>query len=79
MWTFVPDEGVSLYTDDTTYLTFGWWLDKNAGDNPADFRAFSTASVRMGLARDASGDQRQQGSPYSRWYGGQLLKRLRHL
>ena len=36
-WTFVPDEGVSLYTDDTTYLTFGWWLDKDAGGNPEDF------------------------------------------
>ena len=50
-WTFVPDEGVSLFTDDTTYLTFGWWLDKNSGGNPADFRAFSTASAAMGDAR----------------------------
>ena len=53
VWTFVPDEGVSLYTDDTTYLTFGWWLDKNAAGNPTDFLAFHMASKEMGPARNA--------------------------
>ena len=51
-WMFVPDEGVSLFTDDETYLTFGWWLDKNAAGNPTDFLAFSTASAKMGPARN---------------------------
>ena len=53
-WTFVPDEGVSLYTDDDDYLTFGWWLQRDAGGNPADFLAFSTATG-LGVMRDAAG------------------------
>ena len=68
-WAFVPDEGVSLYTDDTTYLTFGWWLDKNAGGNPADFRAFSTASGKWALR----GLRASRPEPYQRhwrWYLG---------
>ena len=52
-WTFVPDAGVSLYTDDADYLTFGWWLLKDAAGNPADFLAFSTATG-LGVMRAAA-------------------------
>ena len=50
-WTFIPDADASTYTDDPTYLTFGWWFDKDAGGNPEDFRAFSTASAGLGGRR----------------------------
>ena len=50
IWAFVPDEGASLYTDDTSHLTFGWWLDKDAGGNPANVRLVSDA-VGLGLDR----------------------------
>ena len=52
-WNFVPDDGVSLYTDDDDYLTFGWWLQKDSGGNPADFLAFSTATG-LGVMRAAA-------------------------
>ena len=51
-WTFVPDDGVTLYTDDANYLTFGWWLQKDAAGRPADFLAFSTATG-LGVMRAA--------------------------
>ena len=51
-WTFVPDAGVSLYTDDADYLTFGWWLLKDEAGNPDDFLAFSTATG-LGVMRAA--------------------------
>ena len=43
-WTFVPDEGVSTYTDDETYLTFGWWLDKGADGKPDYLRLIFDAT-----------------------------------
>ena len=51
-WTFVLDSRVFLYTADTTYLTFGWWLLKDAAGNPEDFLAFSTATG-LGVMRAA--------------------------
>ena len=33
-WTFVPNEGAELYTDDKDYLVFGWWLDKGEDGKP---------------------------------------------
>ena len=63
-WTFVPDEGVPTYTDDPTYLTFGWWLDKDAGGNPTDFLAFSTATG-LGVIRDAEGEGEAAGGVVS--------------
>ena len=53
-WTFIPDADASTYTDDPTYLTFGWWFDKDAGGNPEDFRAFSTASAGLGRRTETS-------------------------
>ena len=52
-WTFVPDDGVSLYTDDANYLMLGWWLLKDAAGRPADFLAFSTATG-LGVQRSAA-------------------------
>ena len=43
-WSFVPDEGVPLYTDDPTYLTLGWWVDKDVAGNAEDFREFALAT-----------------------------------
>ena len=73
-WTFVPDEGVSLYTDDETYLTFGWWLDKNAAGNPSDFMAFSTASGKMGIARDMAGAGGTRGTPVAAGTEGSSIR-----
>jgi hypothetical protein len=57
-WAFVPDEGASLYTDDPSFLTFGWWLDKDAGGNPANVRlVFGATGLGSGdddVARTAS-------------------------
>ena len=53
-WFFIPDEGASLYTDDTSYLTFGWWLDKDAGGNPVNLRLVSAATTTLGEARAAT-------------------------
>jgi hypothetical protein len=57
-WFFVPDEGASLYTDDPSFLTFGWWLDKDAGGNPANVRlVFGATGLGSGdddVARTAS-------------------------
>ena len=53
-WSFVPDEGAVSYLDDSTYLTFGWWLDKDAGGNPANFRLISPAA--QGLTARTAGD-----------------------
>ena len=50
-WFFVPDEGASLYTDDTSFLTFGWWLNKDAGGDPADVRLVSGGSSGLGATR----------------------------
>ena len=52
-WTFVPDYGVPLRATSENYLTFGWWLMKDAGGNPADFLAFATGT-RLGVVRAAA-------------------------
>ena len=54
-WRFVPDEGGSLYTDDPTYLTLGWWLDKDVAGNPDDFREFALATG-LGVDSDQNAD-----------------------
>ena len=52
-WSFLPDYGVPRNVFSEPYLTFGWWLLKDAGGNPADFLAFATAT-RLGVMRDAA-------------------------
>ena len=49
-WTFVPDEGAAIYTDDTDYLTFGWWLSKGADGKPDDLTLIRTA-MGLGVVR----------------------------
>ena len=53
-WMFVPEEGAATYTDDPNYLTFGWWLDKNAGGTPVDVRAFANATGLGGARTETS-------------------------
>ena len=50
-WTFVPNEGAELYTDDEDYLTFGWWLDKGEDGKPDYVRLITSASTGLGVAR----------------------------
>ena len=42
-WVFTPDEGAAIYTDDTDYLTFGWWLSKGADGKPDDLTLITSA------------------------------------
>ena len=43
-WNFIPDEGVATYTDDTSYLAFGWWLNKGDDGKPDDVRLLMSAT-----------------------------------
>ena len=43
-WNFIPDEGVATYTDDTSYLAFGWWLNKGDDGKPDDVRLLVSAT-----------------------------------
>ena len=42
-WNFKPDEGADIYTDDTDYITFGWWLDKGEDGKPDYVRLITDA------------------------------------
>ena len=42
-WTFAPDEGADIDTDDTDYLIFGWWLDKGPDGKPDWVRLIARA------------------------------------
>ena len=50
-WTFVPDEGEDIYTDDVDYLIFGWWLDKGEDGKP-DWVRLITHAEELGVERD---------------------------
>ena len=50
-WTFVPDEGADIYTDDPAYLTFGWWLAKGPDGKPDFVRLIARATPSL-IARD---------------------------
>ena len=50
-WTFTPDEGADIYTDDDDYLVFGWWLDKGPDGKP-DWVRLITHAEELGVERD---------------------------
>ena len=52
-WSFVPDEGVAIYTDDANYLAFGWWLNKGSDGNPDDVRLLMSATG-LGMMRNTA-------------------------
>ena len=53
-WSFVPDEGVAIYTDDANYLAFGWWLNKGSDGKPDDVRLLTSAAGLGAMRTDTS-------------------------
>ena len=75
-WAIVPDDGVSTVTDDTTCLTFGWWLGRDAVGHADDLTLIVTASDGLpggaGSAAGTGGDTLRGSAVYkgaaAGWY-----------